>query len=140
MGSDATEGGGGGEGWEALERYVREAGTTHLVTNAEECARLLSALRMDVPRAVLGFDLEWPPPHLCPTTPKVALVQVSGDRDVLLVRVSAMPSFPPALKDVLEDARILKAGVGICGDAKKLLADWHVAMKGAVELQVTFGV
>lgn len=45
-----------------------------------------------------------------------------------------MPVFPSKLRDILEDRRIVKAGVGIAGDAKKLWLDYGVSLLGAVEL------
>ncbi|KAG8687888.1 hypothetical protein FRC11_006428 [Ceratobasidium sp. 423] len=45
-----------------------------------------------------------------------------------------MKNFPSKLRDVLEDYEIVKAGVGIAGDAKKLWRDYGVSLLGAVEL------
>jgi len=40
------------------------------------------------------------------------------------------------LADLLSDPRILKVGVGVAGDASKLLMDYNVAMKGVMDLSV----
>jgi len=42
--------------------------------------------------------------------------------------------FPERLREVLENPLIIKAGVGIAGDAKKLWKDCGVSLLGAVEL------
>ncbi|ELU44507.1 Chalcone domain-containing protein [Rhizoctonia solani AG-1 IA] len=42
--------------------------------------------------------------------------------------------FPKILQNILEDYKIIKAGVGISGDAKKLWRDCGVSLLGAVEL------
>jgi hypothetical protein len=49
---------------------------------------------------------------------------------------SALLEFPSKLRDVLEDRSIIKAGVGIGGDAKKLWRDYGVSLLGAVELSL----
>lgn len=43
-------------------------------------------------------------------------------------------AFPAQLQQVLEDPKVVKAGVGIAGDAKKLWCDYGVSLLGAVEL------
>ncbi|KAG9099429.1 hypothetical protein FS749_001289 [Ceratobasidium sp. UAMH 11750] len=45
-----------------------------------------------------------------------------------------MHDFPERLREVLEDPNIVKVGVGIAGDAKKLWRDHAVSLLGAVEL------
>ena len=51
-----------------------------------------------------------------------------------LVHVSAMRGVPKALKDVLSDPNIRKAGRNVGGDAAKILRDWNVQTHGVVEL------
>lgn len=80
-----------------------------------------------------GFDIEWRPTYKkgAPENP-VALIQLADDQHVLLFQVSCMrgihssvnqnrpylifvTEFPEGLKQILENSRIIKAGVGIQG-------------------------
>ncbi|KAJ1310181.1 hypothetical protein OPQ81_006925 [Rhizoctonia solani] len=82
-----------------------------------------------------GFDLEWKPSFVRgrPESP-IALLQLARPDQILLIQLTSMKKFPSRLRDVLEDYRIVKAGVGIAGDAKKLWRDYGVSLLGAVEL------
>ncbi|GAA5886028.1 hypothetical protein JCM6882_004239 [Rhodosporidiobolus microsporus] len=86
----------------------------------------------------LGFDLEWNPyvrgKNGQVTQGKTALVQVCDASTVLLVQVSRMPRFPPALKAVIEDPQRIKLGVQIAGDATKLSRDFGHCPSGTLEL------
>ncbi|KDN51514.1 hypothetical protein RSAG8_00059, partial [Rhizoctonia solani AG-8 WAC10335] len=82
-----------------------------------------------------GFDLEWKPSFVrgMPEAP-IALLQLAQPDQILLIQLTAMKNFPSRLRDVLEDYEVVKAGVGIGGDAKKLWRDYGVSLLGAVEL------
>jgi hypothetical protein len=82
----------------------------------------------------------------------IALLQLARPDQILLIQLSGMrgmsrkgfvtsmfttfykPGFPNSLRDVLENYEIVKAGVGIEGDARKLWRDYGVSLLGAVEL------
>ncbi|CAE6416998.1 unnamed protein product [Rhizoctonia solani] len=82
-----------------------------------------------------GFDLEWRPSFVkgMPEAP-IALLQLARPDQILLIQLSGMRGFPNSLRDVLENYEIVKAGVGIAGDARKLWRDYGVSLLGAVEL------
>ncbi|CAE6525389.1 unnamed protein product [Rhizoctonia solani] len=82
-----------------------------------------------------GFDIEWKPSFVKgrPEAP-IALLQLARPDQIFLIQLTAMKSFPSKLRDVLEDYEVVKAGVGIAGDAKKLWRDYGVSLLGAVEL------
>ncbi|EUC67257.1 3'-5' exonuclease [Rhizoctonia solani AG-3 Rhs1AP] len=82
-----------------------------------------------------GFDIEWKPCFVrgMPESP-IALLQLARPDQIFLIQLTAMESFPPRLRHVLENYEIIKAGVGIAGDAKKLWRDYGVSLLGAVEL------
>ena len=45
-----------------------------------------------------------------------------------------METLPDELVALLEDPRVLKSGVGVTGDVKKLRAGYNVGTRGAVEV------
>jgi ribonuclease D len=84
----------------------------------------------------LGFDIEWKPNFTKgrPDNP-VALVQLSNADDAVLIQLSAMSRFPANLKEVLANPAIIKAGVGIEGDMRKLYQDCNVShIRSCVDL------
>ncbi|QRV86345.1 3'-5' exonuclease [Ceratobasidium sp. AG-Ba] len=82
-----------------------------------------------------GFDIEWKPTFVKGQAQSpIAVLQLAKEDQILLIQLSAMHEFPQRLQAVLEDARIIKAGVGIMDDAKKLWREYGVSLLGAVEL------
>lgn len=78
-------------------------------------------------RAV-GFDVEWRPSFKAKEYNKVALVQLATDTEVLLLQLSH--SCDPiasheALRPVLSSKDIIKVGVGVALDLKRLSADYN---------------
>ncbi|PCH33301.1 hypothetical protein WOLCODRAFT_147401 [Wolfiporia cocos MD-104 SS10] len=83
----------------------------------------------------LGFDMEWKPTFFAKKKENpVALIQLATSDAILLIQVSAMQRFPPKLQDILQDAGIVKTGVGIQGDCKKLWTDYAVITRNCVDL------
>ncbi|CAE7139145.1 unnamed protein product [Rhizoctonia solani] len=113
--------------WE--EHVAPGAKVKYLRTEEEVNVALKSA------KGPFGFDIEWKPSFVkgMPESP-IALMQLAGPNQILLIQLTAMRSFPSRLRDVLEDYQVVKAGVGIAGDAKKLWRDYGVSLLGAVEL------
>ncbi|KAG6866837.1 hypothetical protein C0991_008773 [Blastosporella zonata] len=85
----------------------------------------------------VGFDLEWKP-IFTKNTPEnpVAIVQLANETNILVIQVSAMPEFPTKLRDFLGNPGIVKAGVGIQNDAKKLYRDWQISLRNCVDLSL----
>ncbi|KAF8610673.1 ribonuclease H-like protein [Ceratobasidium sp. AG-I] len=82
-----------------------------------------------------GFDMEWKPCFVKGQAENpVALIQLAQQDRIYLIHLSAMSEFPEQLREVLEDPNILKVGVGIQDDAKKLWRDHGVSLLGVVEL------
>jgi exonuclease 3'-5' domain-containing protein 2 len=65
---------------------------------------------------VVGFDIEWRPNFVkgYPEN-RVACVQLADQIGVAIVQVSGMTSLPEMLVQILQDADIMKVGVGISG-------------------------
>ncbi|KAG9127976.1 hypothetical protein FRC07_006570 [Ceratobasidium sp. 392] len=86
-------------------------------------------------RGPFGFDVESKPTFVKGQAESpVAVLQLAKEDQIYLIQLSAMRDFPERLREVLEDPEIVKAGVGIAGDAKKLWRDYGVSLLGAVEL------
>ncbi|KAF8744070.1 Chalcone isomerase like, partial [Rhizoctonia solani] len=72
-----------------------------------------------------GFDIEWRPSFARGMREApIALLQLARPDQIFLIQLSGMR----------KDYKIIKAGVGISGDAKKLWRDCGVSLLGAVEL------
>ncbi|KAG8908670.1 hypothetical protein FRC01_007311, partial [Tulasnella sp. 417] len=83
----------------------------------------------------VGFDMEWVVVFRRGAIPrKTALIQIADRTKIMLFHVSRMSEFPSKLIEVIEDPDIIKTGVNITGDAKKLFADWGIQAQGIVEL------
>lgn len=87
------------------------------------------------PKEPVGFDLEWDPTFVKgqPENP-VALIQLACRDRITLIQLPLGSDLPPALTTLLRDPAILKVGVGIAGDVRKLLRDNKAVVAGAVDL------
>ncbi|KZT06265.1 uncharacterized protein LAESUDRAFT_759455 [Laetiporus sulphureus 93-53] len=85
----------------------------------------------------LGFDMEWKPAfYKGQKANPVALIQLANDDVILLLQVSAMNGFPQKLKEIMESGKIVKTGVGIQNDCKKLYLDYAVVARNCVDLSL----
>eukprot|EP01116_Phalansterium_solitarium_P012004 TRINITY_DN2792_c0_g1_i1.p1 TRINITY_DN2792_c0_g1~~TRINITY_DN2792_c0_g1_i1.p1 ORF type:complete len:566 (+),score=153.51 TRINITY_DN2792_c0_g1_i1:979-2676(+) len=110
-----------------------------VVQTAQQCEealrQLLATCVVDgVSRPIVGLDTEWRP-HTKAERNKVAVLQLGNDRVCLVLQLHAFDAIPDALKDFLSDSSVLKVGVGIMHDAKLLLQDHGLAVRGCVDLQ-----
>lgn len=63
---------------------------------------------------------------------RVSVVQLAGPCCATLLRplhTRGSPALPPALVSLLQDPRVVKAGVGIAEDVRRLAADYGVAVR-----------
>ncbi|KZS91589.1 ribonuclease H-like protein [Sistotremastrum niveocremeum HHB9708] len=96
-------------------------------------------------RGVIGLDIEWKPMFTkgAPLNP-VALVQLADPEYVVIVQLSFMWRFdangkkvlnmPQELARIMDDAGVIKLGVGIGDDAKKLYRDYKTNSRSLVDL------
>ncbi|EDO46953.1 predicted protein, partial [Nematostella vectensis] len=84
----------------------------------------------------VGLDCEWVNKKGVLSHP-VALLQIATPlNDCFLIRLCKMSgAVPPTLKGLLEDRAVLKFGVGIMDDAKKLSDTFGLAVSGCVDLR-----
>jgi ribonuclease D len=92
----------------------------------------------EIPRirehSVLGFDTETRPSFKKGVVYPTALIQISGLDQAWLVRVSRM-GYPPELLDILTREEILKVGLGLNDDLRRLKADFQFEPGGFLDLQ-----
>ncbi|KAJ1300959.1 hypothetical protein OPQ81_003384 [Rhizoctonia solani] len=86
-------------------------------------------------RGVVGFDMEWTV-GVGMVPRKTGLIQLSDTSTILLIQISSMESFPHRLKELITSATILKVGVNIGADMKKLCRDFgsSYAARGVLDL------
>ncbi|KAG8740897.1 hypothetical protein FRC10_003785 [Ceratobasidium sp. 414] len=86
-------------------------------------------------QGVVGFDMEWTVPVTKGKT-KTGLIQISDETSILLVQISSMKYFPSKLKALITSPTILKVGVNISGDMRRLCQEFGVehAGRGIVDL------
>ncbi|KAF3341762.1 Werner Syndrome-like exonuclease isoform X1 [Carex littledalei] len=86
-------------------------------------------------RVPLGFDLEWKPSFRKGVGPgKTAVMQICMDTACCYVMHVIHSGIPSILKSFLEDSSSVKVGIGIAGDATKLLKDYGVNMQSLMDL------
>ncbi|KAG0263925.1 hypothetical protein BG011_007758 [Mortierella polycephala] len=101
-------------------------------TKSEEEAELWLASNRDC--KMWAFDAEWRPFNRLGKPGKLALIQLGDDRAVYLFHVFHMKKFPQTLTHILQDEKIIKVGINIRNDARKLFKDWGIACASLVEL------
>lgn len=97
------------------------------VTNENQFNSVIKLLK----GPVLSVDLEW----VIRRTMNISLIQVSDANTVLLIQIFRFPRFPPKLREILENPKIIKCGVAIMGaDMSKLRDLYNVWAQGVCEL------
>ncbi|KAJ7102264.1 ribonuclease H-like domain-containing protein [Mycena belliarum] len=122
-------------------RYSWQDGSTRriYVTDTEQAdEELAKAFLNNSPgRDSCGLDIEWKPNFVKGQVENpVALLQLANIDTILLLHLCHMSSFPKNLQTLLEDPNIVKAGVGIQGDAKKIYKDCSVNIRNCVDLSL----
>ncbi|KAJ7139782.1 ribonuclease H-like domain-containing protein [Mycena epipterygia] len=107
------------------------------ITDADQADVELTKAFQTTPRDSCGIDIEWRPTFQKgqPENP-VALVQLATVDTILLLHLCHMKHFPKKLQTLLEDPSVVKAGVGIQGDARKIFKDCSVNLRNCVDLSL----
>ena len=85
-------------------------------------------------QTILGFDTETRPSFKKGVVYPTALIQISALDQAWLLRVSRM-GYPPELLEVLTRDDILKVGLGLNDDLRRLKADFQFEPGGFLDLQ-----
>lgn len=84
---------------------------------------------------MLGFDCEWV--SIKSERRKIAIIQLCSSSGLCaLIRISKFSMIPSSLIELLEDHEILKCGVACNNDAKYLLQDYNINVRGTLELRL----
>jgi len=111
----------------ALHRY---RGEYVLVSDDVALERAVSALEQE---RLLGFDTESRPAFHKGESYPISLVQLAGQERVYLFQLASLNDVSP-LRRILSAPNILKAGVAIHDDIRKLRDLWHFEQGGFVEI------
>ncbi|KAK4499797.1 hypothetical protein PRZ48_007983 [Zasmidium cellare] len=135
--------------WWSHKLYKAADGTSPKVlycTNFET-AEKQAKLFLDEP--VLGFDLEWEPKSsIAHGTIKrnVSLIQIASEDKIGLFQIAlfkgetAAELMPPTLRKILESPDVIKTGVNVSGDTRRMQLCLDVEMKGVMELSHLYRV
>jgi len=85
-------------------------------------------------QSILGFDTETRPSFKKGVVYPTALIQISALNQAWILRVSRM-GYPPELLEVLTRDDILKVGLGLNDDLRRLKADFQFEPGGFLDLQ-----
>jgi len=106
-------------------------GKIHLICSDDELLKATEALSKET---ALGFDTETRPSFVKGQVYKVALLQLSTEKDAYLIRLHEITQFQD-LKNLFESSHITKTGVAIRDDIKALQKLFTFKHQGFVELQ-----
>ncbi|XP_015750786.1 PREDICTED: Werner syndrome ATP-dependent helicase homolog [Acropora digitifera] len=118
-------------------KFVKKA-QVFVIDDASSCDKLLQFHRSKYAFKLnyIGIDCEWVNNEGQQNMP-VALLQIATPLcDCFLVRLCKMDSqMPQIVKEILEDKTVLKFGVGIQDDAKRLWKMFGIHARGCVDLR-----
>ena len=106
-------------------------GRIHVIEHEEDVPAAVDILRK---YPVIGFDTESKPNFKKGKSNRVALLQLATSDDAFLIRVPKT-GIPDALVSLFEDEEIMKTGVAIKDDVRKLRAVRDFRAAGFLELQ-----
>lgn len=109
---------------------MRYEGTYELVDSDEKLEGALEALKDE---SLLGFDTESRPSFRKGENHPVSLVQLAGETKVYLFQIRRVEQ-SERLREVLADDRIVKAGVAIRDDIRKLQEIFQFEEAGFIEI------
>ncbi|XP_036322453.1 LOW QUALITY PROTEIN: exonuclease 3'-5' domain-containing protein 2 [Rhagoletis pomonella] len=106
-----------------------------VIETPDECQRVLATLKSHChDYKVLGFDCEWV--TVGGKRRPVALLQLSSQKGLCaLFRLCNLQQIPKDLRDLLEDDKVIKVGVGTQEDAHKLAYDYGVGVASTLDLR-----
>lgn len=110
---------------------IQYDGPIKLIDNEESFLEEIPHIRE---QSILGFDTETRPSFKKGVVYPTALIQISALNQAWLLRVSRM-GYPPELLEVLTRDDILKVGLGLNDDLRRLKADFQFEPGGFLDLQ-----
>lgn len=84
---------------------------------------------------IVGLDVEWRPSFSASHQNPVAVLQLCVGRRCLVFQLLHADAIPPLLLSFLADPRFRFVGVGVGEDVEKLIEDYEISVKNAVDLR-----
>ncbi|MCO5575037.1 hypothetical protein L7F22_028834 [Adiantum nelumboides] len=116
-----------------LRQIVTWSGMTMPVTITNQAVAVIDWIQRQT-GDLFGFDLEWKPNRLKDEDNLVALLQICGPTDCLIVQLLYTDVIPKMLREFLSNSKKRLGGVGIRQDVSKLERDHDLVCQGQVEL------
>ena len=110
---------------------IQYDGPIKLINNEESFLEEIPNIRE---QTILGFDTETRPSFKKGVVYPTALIQISALDQAWIIRVSRM-GYPPELLELLTREDILKVGLGLNDDLRRLRADFQFEPGGFLDLQ-----
>ena len=103
----------------------------HYSTEVDKANADLNELQGDV----LGFDIEWPINTWRYQRNPTSLVQLCDSERIVLIHIAKMGGVcPRKLRDIMENQEIVKCGVAIRHDCRRLYKEFQINSKALIEL------
>ncbi len=110
---------------------IQFEGPIHLIDSRNSFSTEIGRIRE---HSLLGFDTESRPSFKKGVTHPTSLVQLSSSHEAWLIRVGRI-GYPDELLDLFSSARILKVGLGLMDDLRRLRSDHSFHPTGFLDLQ-----
>eukprot|EP01084_Bolivina_argentea_P193282 331632_1 len=109
-----------------------------IVSNSSSLKLAINELLLYNP-LYLGIDCEWRPNTKGQKQNKISLIQIAHKNLIILIRLNKIKNIHNAfitsgLLSLFSNPNIIKCGVGVYYDKKKLFKDYHINILGCVEL------
>jgi ribonuclease D len=111
--------------------FISFPGKIHLINSDAD----LQAVAPDLAAAkIFGFDTETRPAFKKGESFKVALVQLSTESNAYIIRMHYLTNFD-LIKNIFEKEDVIKVGVAVLEDIKKLQKSFKFVARGFIEMQ-----
>ena len=106
-----------------------------VISTVDDCVECINDLQSYYPQ-LLGMDCEWKP-YACDRNNynRVSLLQLCDNNVCLLIRLHLLDYIPLNLMSILNNPQIIKVGINISCDGKKLLNDYNINVCGCVDIK-----
>lgn len=106
-----------------------------IIETTDDCQRIVATLRKHCNEyRVLGFDCEWV--TVGGKRRHTAMLQLASHKGLCaLIRLCSLKTIPMSLRELLEDDKVIKVGIGAHDDAGKLSYDYGVGVASTFDLR-----
>ena len=110
---------------------IQFEGPLQVIDSDHEFEQLAAELR---PSKLLGFDTETRPSFKKGLVYPTSIIQLATQEQAWILRVGKM-GYPPLLRELLSDESILKVGLSLKDDIRRMQADLSFEPRGFLDLQ-----